>query len=68
MGSSVKEGNMPDVFRYMMLNVFAKLRYRVLWKYDTVMADVPSNVKVSRWLPQQDILGKFNLIFAFAID
>lgn len=59
MGSSVKAANMPDHLRQMLLNTFAKLPYRVLWKYEShgLLQDLPSNIKLGRWLPQQDILG-----------
>jgi ceramide galactosyltransferase len=59
MGSSVKENNMPDGLRQLFMNTFARLPYRVLWKHDSTskLEDLPSNVKVSRWFPQQDILG-----------
>ncbi|CRK91551.1 CLUMA_CG005208, isoform A [Clunio marinus] len=59
MGSSVKAANMPENLRQLLVNTFAKLPYRVLWKYESAISqnDLPSNVKISRWLPQQDILG-----------
>jgi UDP:flavonoid glycosyltransferase YjiC (YdhE family) len=59
MGSSVKAANMPDHLRQLLINTFAKLPYRVLWKNEAHghLQDFPSNVKLSRWLPQQDILG-----------
>jgi UDP:flavonoid glycosyltransferase YjiC (YdhE family) len=59
MGSSVKAANMPEYLRRMLMRVFRQLPQRVLWKYeaDEEMADVPTNVKLGRWLPQQDILG-----------
>lgn len=59
MGSSVKAANMPENLRQLLVNTFAKLPYRVLWKYESSINqnDLPSNVKISRWLPQQDILG-----------
>lgn len=59
MGSSVKAANMPENLRQLLVNTFAKLPYRVLWKYESSMNqnDLPSNVKISRWLPQQDLLG-----------
>lgn len=59
MGSSVKAANMPENLRLLLVNTFAKLPYRVLWKYESTMNqnDLPSNVKISRWLPQQDVLG-----------
>jgi UDP:flavonoid glycosyltransferase YjiC (YdhE family) len=61
MGSSVKASNMPEHLRRMLVQAFAKLPFRVLWKWEAGlvgMHDLPSNVKLQRWLPQQDILGK----------
>ncbi|KAH8284233.1 hypothetical protein KR054_002704 [Drosophila jambulina] len=60
MGSSVKAANMPESLRRMLVKTFAHLPYHVLWKYEGSAADIQdltSNVKLSRWLPQQDILG-----------
>lgn len=60
MGSSVKAANMPEHLRRMLVETFARLPYRVLWKWEAGsigMDDLPTNVKLSRWLPQQDILG-----------
>lgn len=50
---------MPENLRQLLVNTFAKLPYRVLWKYESsiIQSDLPPNVKISRWLPQQDILG-----------
>lgn len=65
MGSSVKAAKMPSYLRRMLMVVFRKLPQRVLWKYEAEddMPDLPSNVKLGRWLPQQDILGKHDRIF-----
>ncbi|XP_039501343.2 UDP-glucosyltransferase 2 [Drosophila santomea] len=60
MGSSVKAANMPEALRHMLVKTFARLPYHVLWKYEgssTDIKDITSNVKLSQWLPQQDILG-----------
>ncbi|KAF5291051.1 hypothetical protein FQA39_LY14484 [Lamprigera yunnana] len=59
MGSSVKAANMPEYFRRLLLRVFQQLPQRVLWKWETDydMPDLPPNVKLGRWLPQQDLLG-----------
>lgn len=59
MGSSVKAANMPEYLRRMLMYVFKQLPQRVLWKWesDDKMLDLPENVKLSKWLPQQDILG-----------
>lgn len=59
MGSSVKAANMPEYLRRMFMLVFKQLPQRVLWKWEGEdnMIDLPSNVKLSKWLPQQDLLG-----------
>ncbi|XP_034103166.1 UDP-glucosyltransferase 2 [Drosophila albomicans] len=64
MGSSVKAANMPESLRRMLVKTFARLPYHVLWKYEgnaADMQDLTPNVKLSRWLPQQDILGHSQL-------
>ena len=61
LGSIVQAKDMPDEVRQKFLNVFSRLKQRVLWKWETgEMAGLPSNVRVSKWLPQQDILGHAN--------
>lgn len=70
MGSSVKAANMPEYLRIMLMRVFQQLPQRVLWKYeaDDDMPDLPDNVKIGRWLPQQDILGTFTSCFANIVN
>ena len=42
-----------------LFNVFKAMPQRILWKSDVEsFDDLPSNVKLSKWLPQQDVLGK----------
>lgn len=58
MGSSVKASNFPEYFRVLLTMVFRNLPQRVLWKYEgDDLTDLPSNVMIGKWLPQQDILG-----------
>ncbi len=48
----------PDSVRAMMMDVFSKLEQNVIWKWDgPPMKDVPDNVMLTKWVPQQDILG-----------
>jgi glucuronosyltransferase len=62
MGSHLKASLMPESYRKMFLNVFSKLKQRVLWKWETeTMEGLPENVKLSKWLPQQDVLGHKNI-------
>lgn len=49
------------------LNAFIKsfgmLKQKVLWKYeDESITDLPPNVKISKWLPQSDILAHKNIV------
>ena len=45
------------------LNVFGRLKQKVIWKIDIDShQDLPSNVKLAKWLPQQDLIGNVNLI------
>ena len=61
MGSSVLTAKMPEVLRLIFIRSFAQLPYRMLWKWEAdenSIADLPANVHLGRWLPQQDILGQ----------
>ena len=61
MGSILKASQMPESYRQIFIRVFGRLKQRVLWKWDNdSMEDLPPNVKLGKWLPQQDILGHPN--------
>lgn len=58
MGTNVKSKDLPLDVREALLKTFAKLKQNVLWKFeDENIPDLPKNVKIAKWLPQQDILG-----------
>ena len=57
-GSVLESSKMSEENRIKLVTAFGKLKQRVIWKWETeTMPDLPSNVKLSKWLPQQDILG-----------
>ena len=59
MGSTVKGSDMPEARRKVFMEVFSKLKQNVLWKWETdSLPGKPKNVKLGKWLPQSDILGK----------
>ena len=61
LGSIIQGKDMPDEVRLKFLNVFSRLKQRVLWKWETEdMPGLPPNVKLSNWVPQQDVLGHPN--------
>ncbi|XP_069940069.1 UDP-glycosyltransferase UGT5 isoform X2 [Cherax quadricarinatus] len=56
LGSVVQTSTIPE--KLVLLKVFASLKQRILWKWDQdTMDDLPPNVRLAKWLPQQDILG-----------
>lgn len=58
LGSAVTPSSMPEEYRKVLVQVFGSLKQRVLWKWDKdTMEDLPPNVRLGKWLPQQDILG-----------
>jgi glucuronosyltransferase len=45
--------------RQAFLTAFSKLKQKVLWKWESdSLPGQPNNVKLGKWLPQSDILGK----------
>ncbi|KAI8432034.1 hypothetical protein MSG28_004553 [Choristoneura fumiferana] len=59
MGSSVRTSKMPLSVHKLIVNALGRLPQRVLWKQDAEqnMTDIPANVRLYKWLPQQDLLG-----------
>lgn len=58
MGSNLKSADMPREKQNAILQVFAKIKQQVLWKFESDdIQDLPKNVKIQKWLPQQDLLG-----------
>lgn len=62
LGSNVKSVNIPQRVRNLLMDTFAKLPYKVLWKYEgEELPGKPKNVVIRKWLPQQDILAHPNV-------
>ncbi len=60
-GSVLQAKEMAEETRKMFINVFGSLKQKVIWKWETEeMPDKPDNLKLSKWLPQQDILAHQN--------
>jgi hypothetical protein len=50
---------MPQEKRHAFLGAFSELPQKILWKWEAdILPGQPPNVKLGKWLPQQDILGK----------
>lgn len=63
LGSFLQASAMPKEKLQVFLEVFGKLKQDVLWKFeDESIKNLPSNVKIQKWLPQSDILAHPNVI------
>lgn len=59
LGSNVRSINIPEKTRSILMDTFAELPYNVLWKFENdSLPNLPKNVLIKKWLPQQDVLGK----------
>lgn len=62
LGSNVKSMHIDKEKRKVITDVFSELPYKVLWKFESDdLENIPKNVKISKWLPQQDLLGHPNI-------
>ena len=60
-GSSLKPDQMPKEKLAIFVEAFKNLEASIIWKWDAEVENLPKNVKISGWLPQQDLLGHPNL-------
>lgn len=62
LGSFLQSSAMPQEKIQIFLDGFAKLKQRVIWKFEDETIKTPPNVLVKKWLPQSDILAHKNVV------
>ncbi|XP_046683127.1 UDP-glycosyltransferase UGT4-like [Homalodisca vitripennis] len=63
LGTVVPVHLMPSEYIQMFINVFRKLPYKILWKTEAEgVTDLPKNVMITKWLPQQSVLAHPNCV------
>ncbi|XP_044269389.1 UDP-glycosyltransferase UGT5-like [Tribolium madens] len=62
MGSNLKSQDLKPEMKAGILAAFSKIKQKVLWKFEVEFKDVPDNVKIVNWVPQQDVLAHPNII------
>ncbi|XP_045487122.1 uncharacterized protein LOC111000247 [Pieris rapae] len=63
MGSHLRSSDMSKQMKNDLLKMFAKLYETVIWKFEDDLENVPKNVHLVKWAPQQSILAHPNLKF-----
>lgn len=58
LGSVMPENTLDHFIINGILNTFKKLKLKILMKWKGDLQNIPSNVKIGNWFPQQDILSK----------
>lgn len=61
LGTNVGPKSVNETLRAEILNAFRKLPYKVLMKFKAELKDIPKNVNVQKWVPQQDVLRHPNV-------
>merc|ERR1711962_1429678 len=62
LGSQVKSTDLSSERIQILLNTFKKLQpFKVLWKYEDEFENLPENIRVQKWMPQQDVLAHSNV-------
>ncbi|CAB3233294.1 unnamed protein product [Arctia plantaginis] len=60
MGTVIKAKTMPIKMKMDLLKVFRELKQTVIWKLEEDLPDMPENVHILKWAPQQSILAHPN--------
>ena len=60
-GSQFKSKDLSEDKLLVFLETFKRLEMSVIWKWDADIPNLPKNVLVRSWLPQQDVLGHPNV-------
>ncbi|CAK1545460.1 unnamed protein product [Leptosia nina] len=63
MGSNLKSQDLPESLTRGLLNIFAKLKQTVIWKFERDLPNRPKNVHIVHWAPQQSILAHPKTLF-----
>ena len=59
LGTNVRSDKMSKEKLEAFIDAFSELPQRVLWKFESdSLPNLPPNVMVKTWMPQNDILGK----------
>lgn len=58
LGSNIIADMLAENFIDNVIKAFAEVPYQVLMKLDYQPENLPSNIRIEKWVPQQDVLRK----------
>lgn len=62
-GSCIQSADLPAEKLYAFIETFRLLKQKVLWKFENeTIPNMPSNVMIRKWLPQNDVLAHKNIV------
>ncbi|CAG9822934.1 unnamed protein product [Phaedon cochleariae] len=61
LGTNVKSNEMSLEKKNSILKAFSKMKETVLWKFESDLTNLPKNVIIRKWIPQNEILAHPNL-------
>ena len=56
-GSMLDIKTLPEMVE-LMVSSFSSIPQRILWASPSTPANIPPNVKMVKWMPQNDVLGE----------
>lgn len=59
LGTNIRTQQYPRDFVNTTIEAFRELPYQIIWKFNYEIENLPKNVKVFEWLPQQDLLRMY---------
>lgn len=62
MGHTVKFSIISNNIQEIFYDVFEKLPYKVVWKYENEPLRKLKNIYITKWLPQKSLLGIISFI------
>ncbi|XP_073959675.1 UDP-glucosyltransferase 2-like [Choristoneura fumiferana] len=57
MGSNLKSSDMSEEMKRRILYIFSTFKQRIFWKFEGELNNIPPNVFLMKWAPQQSILA-----------
>ncbi|XP_019872405.2 UDP-glycosyltransferase UGT5 [Aethina tumida] len=62
LGTNMRSDKLSPEKRKTLLDAFKQLKQTILWKFESDIENLPKNVVVRKWLPQNDVIAHSNVV------